>query len=116
MGEDKGSKLFFVISWGTDQNKVFFQFFKGQREVALNVICGLPKMMEAEYDLDPSNYFVYKVVEQARTGAWDPITKVYKDENAIYTEGVLDDMVADIPNFEHGKDKDSSSEEEQEEK
>ena len=50
-GEDKeGSKLFFGISQGTDKNKVFFQFFKGQREEAFNVICGLPKIMEDEYD------------------------------------------------------------------
>ena len=71
-GEDKGSKLFFGNSWGADQNRVFFQFFKGQRGEAINIICRLPKMMEDKYHLNPSRYFVYKAVAWARAGAWDP--------------------------------------------
>ena len=38
-------------------------------------------------------------MERASGGTWDPITRAYQNEDAIYAEAVADNMVADVPGY-----------------
>ena len=57
------------------------------------------KMMEVELEMDVSIFFTYEAMERATGGVWDPVSRIYKDEDALYAEGVAEDMVADIPGY-----------------
>ena len=76
------------ISRGDSENVVIFQYFKAQNDEVLNVLRGLPKMMEVELKIDG-----------AAGGTWDPVLIVYKEKDAIYSEEVVDNMVANMPGY-----------------
>ena len=38
-------------------------------------------------------------MEKATGGTWDPVSRVYKDKNAIYAEEVAHNMVTDVPGY-----------------
>ena len=61
----KGSKLFMAISRGNIENMVIFQYFKVQKDKVLNVLCGLPKMMEVELKSNVTTLFLYEATERA---------------------------------------------------
>ena len=63
---------------------MIFQYFKAQKDEVLNVLRGLPKMMEVEFNIDATKSFTYEAMERATDGTWDPVSRVYKDKDAIY--------------------------------
>ena len=56
-------------------------------------------MMEVELQMDVSKLFTYKAMERATGGVRDPVSCIYEDEDALYVEGVAEDMVADVPGY-----------------
>ena len=99
MGIHNGSKLFMSLSWGDREDVVFFQYFKAQKDEVLNVLQGLLEMMEVKLQIDPSKFFTYKAMERSSSGTWDPINRLYKYKEALYAEGVVDNMIADVPGY-----------------
>ena len=85
------------ISRGDAENVVIFQYFKAQKDKVLNLLRGLPKMMAVELNIDTTKFFSYEAMERATGGTWDPVSRVYKDKDAVYAEEVLGHMVADVP-------------------
>ena len=73
------------------ENVVIFQYFKAQKEEVLNVLRGLPKMMEVELAVDIDEFLTYETVARAASRIWDPIARTYKDEEALYAKGVADE-------------------------
>ena len=53
--------------------------------------------MEVELKIDVTTIFSYEAIERALGETWDPVTRVFKDEDVIYAEEVAEDMVADVP-------------------
>ena len=87
------------ISRSNQENIVISQYFKAQKDEVLNVLRGLPKTMEVELTMDVSAFFTYEAMERATGGVWDQVLRTYKDEDALYAKGVVEDMVADVPGY-----------------
>ena len=74
IGLHKGSKLFMSISRSNQENMVIFQYFKAQKDEVLNVLQGLPKMIEVELKMDVFKFFTYEAIERATGGVWEPVS------------------------------------------
>ena len=77
-GLHKGSKLFMLISRGDVENVVIFHYFKAHKDEVLNVLRGLPKIMEVELNINATKFFTDEAMERAAGGTWDPISRVYR--------------------------------------
>lgn len=82
------------ISRELKAGEVVFQFFKAQRKEALNMIYGLPLHLLLDLSIGRLELLHGDAINRAGDGTWNTKERIYKDEDDVYVERLVDEMWA----------------------
>lgn len=85
-------RLFTSIHRSPNKQETRFYFYQSNKEEAINVISGLPLMVQAELGLDPGCFFRQADYIGVLDGEWDKATRVYKNKKVINQEQYLQEL------------------------
>jgi hypothetical protein len=85
-------KLFTSIHRSTNKQETRFYFYQSNKKEALNVISGLPLMVQVELGIDPGCLFRKADYVSILEGEWNPDKREYKNKQEINQAQYLEEL------------------------